>query len=259
MAERSSREHRAVIAKLLQANAHRRHMWDVFADFVEMSALAISNAIDIAQYDEREQRYMQIVKRYEPDEVRRFPQMLGALVEAMEAEPSDVLGALFGELDLGNAARGQFFTPYELCRLLARMCIDDAMRQTIVQRGFVTAQEPAVGAGAMVVALATEMREVGINYQQHLHVTAIDVDSRAVHMAYVQFSLLHIPAVIVLGNTLTLEQREVWRTPAHLMGLWEQKLRRGYSLGTPADRADQPQLAPVPIQIGQLELFGAAA
>ena len=53
----------------------------------------------------------------------------------------------------------------------------------------------------MVIALAREMRELGINYQQHLHVTAIDVDPKCVHMSYVQFALLHIPAVIIHGNT----------------------------------------------------------
>ena len=37
----------------------------------------------------------------------------------------------------------------------------------------------------MVIALAQELREQGINYQQCLHVTAIDIDLLAVHMAYV--------------------------------------------------------------------------
>lgn len=33
----------------------------------------------------------------------------------------------------------------------------------IVERGFVTAQEPTSGSGAMIVAFAHEMRELGIN------------------------------------------------------------------------------------------------
>jgi len=37
-----------------------------------------------------------------------------------------------------------------------------------------------------------EIRDACINYQQHLHVTAIDIDPKCVHMAYVQFALLHI-------------------------------------------------------------------
>lgn len=78
----------------------------------------------------------------------------------------------------------------------------------------------------MVIALAQEMREMGINYQQHLHVTTIDVDAKCVHMAYIQFALLHIPAVIVHGNTLSLEEWSHWYTPAHIVGGWKWKLKR---------------------------------
>ena len=44
-------------------------------------------------------------------------------------------------------------------------------------------------------------------YQQHFHVTAVDLDSKCVHMAYLQVSLLHVPAVLILGNSLSLEER----------------------------------------------------
>jgi hypothetical protein len=164
--------------------------------------------------------------------------MLGELVLALEYGPDDVLGKVFGELDLGNSARGQFFTPYALCRLMARLNVGTGteVRQRIEQRGFIRLNEPAVGAGAMVIAMAESLQEQQINYQQHLHVIAQDVDSRAVHMAYLQFSLLHIPAVVILGNTLTLEEREHWYTPAHILGLWRTKLHRGYALGSVMDQ-----------------------
>ena len=51
-----------------------------------------------------------------------------------------------------------------------------------------------------------------INYQEHLHVTAIDVDPKCVHMAYIQFTLLHIPVVIVHGNTLAMQKYKHWFT-----------------------------------------------
>ena len=87
----------------------------------------------------------------------------------------------------------------------------------------------------MVIAMAEAMGKAGINYQQHLHVVAQDVDTRAVHMCFLQLSLLHIPAIVVLGNTLSLEVREQWFTPAHIMGLWGVKLDRGYALGSAMD------------------------
>ncbi len=72
----------------------------------------------------------------------------------------------------------------------------------------------------MVIALAEAMRAEGINYQRQLHVTAIDIDPRAVHMAYIQFSLLHVPAEVVVGDSLALEVRDRWFTPAHILGGW---------------------------------------
>nr|WP_298165256.1 N-6 DNA methylase [uncultured Pseudomonas sp.] len=244
--------HRKNIVKLLQAASRRRHLWEVFGDFVELAALAVANSIDLTQFDEREQRYLAIIKRYEPDEQQLFPKMLGELTMALEYGPDDVLGQVFGELDLGNSARGQFFTPYEVCSLMARLNIGDGseVRQRIAERGFIRVNEPAAGAGAMVIALAEAMSNVGINYQQHLHVTAQDVDSRAVHMAYLQFSLLHIPAVVILGNTLALEEREHWYTPAHFLGMWPQKLRRGYARGSAMDeRPTEAEPTPSPIFI----------
>ncbi len=261
-------QHRKNMIKLLEQNSRRHHLWEVFSDFVEMGALAMSNSIDLAQHAEREARYMQIIGRYEPDEQKRFPQILGELVCALEYGPDDVMGRLFGELEQGNSDRGQFFTPYSVCQMMARLQVGDGndVRKLIDERGFVTVSEPACGAGALVIAMAEAMQAQKINYQQHMHVTAIDIDSRAVHMAYLQFSLLHIPALIVLGNALTLEERQHWYTPAHFMGLWQQKLRRGYALGSGMDgqaevSVPEPALppskkpSPQPTADFQLEMF----
>jgi len=88
------------------------------------------------------------------------------------------------------------------------------------------AQEPAVGSGAMIIALTEAILATGFNYQQLLQVTAVDIDPRAVHMAYIQFSLLHIPATIIVGDSLAMRFREEWNTMAHVMGGWSAKLVR---------------------------------
>lgn len=218
---------RRELVKLLTANTGEHQLWTVWSDFVEMSALAIANSADLAQRDKREERYLSIVKRYTPEQAARFGEALGALVVALEHEPSDVLGATFMELELGSKWAGQFFTPFALCRAMAALQVDDALKATIAQRGFVTANDPAVGAGATLIAFAIELLEAGINPQQHLHVTAQDIDERAVHMAYVQLSLLGIPGVVVVGDTLRMEYRAVWYTPAHIVGGWSRRLRNG--------------------------------
>jgi len=108
---------------------------------------------------------------------------------------------------------------------MAKMTITDDVEAKIADRGYVSASEPACGGGAMIIALAHERRDAGINFQQHLHVTAVDVDVKCVHMAYLQFSLLHIPAVVVHGNTLSMKEHSAWLTPAHIMGGWWYRLK----------------------------------
>ena len=224
------RDHQKELTKLISSLAYRHSAWQVLADFAEMAAISMSNAVDLPQREGREARYLEVVKRYEKDELAKFPQMLAHLVEALEAEPSDILGKTFHDLELHNKWAGQFFTPFPVCQMMAKMTLSKEDAEGIIaERGFVRASEPAVGSGAMVIALAQAFNEAGINYQQHLHVTAVDVDLKCVHMAYAQLSLLHVPTVIVHGNSLSLEEHSRWYTPAHIMGGWKFKLRRAFS------------------------------
>jgi type I restriction-modification system DNA methylase subunit len=221
-------DHQKQIVRLIEGLAYRHDKWQIFSDFAEAAAISVSNAVDLQSRDTREARYTELIKRYRPDELAKFPQMLGELTLALEEGFTDVLGQVFHDLELHNKYSGQYFTPYTVCRMMAQMTLGskEAIAARIAERGFITACEPAAGSGAMVIALAEAMCDEGINYQQHLHVTAVDVDPKCVHMAYLQFSLLHIPAVIVHGNSLTLEEWGHWHTPAHIMGGWNWKLRR---------------------------------
>jgi hypothetical protein len=60
-----------------------------------MAAISISNAVDLEQRDARKARYLEIVKRYQKDEIKQFRKMLGELIKELEVEPSDVLAASF--------------------------------------------------------------------------------------------------------------------------------------------------------------------
>lgn len=220
--------HITSIVKLFESARYKHDLYTVFGDWCECAAISFSNAVDLRHRENREARYMEIVRRYDRPTLDLFPLLMGELIQAFEAGPADILGQVFHALELHNKAKGQFFTPYTLCQMMARMTIDPEMiRRAIDQRGYMTAQEPAVGAGAMIIALAEAMRDEGYNYQQQLHVTAIDIDRRAVHMAYVQFTLMSIPAVVIEGDTLRMEFRDEWCTAAHILGGWSQKLKNG--------------------------------
>lgn len=216
--------HRKKITSLMRENARRHRLHEVFSDFCELAALAISNSVDLRQFEAREARYLEIIKRYERAEVERFRQMLALLVDWLACGFADCMGELFTSLELGDHWKGQFFTPYSVASLMAGITLGDVKEQ-VQRNGFVSISEPACGAGAMVIACADAIASQGVNYQQAMHVTAVDVDSTAAHMAYLQLSLLHIPAIVVQGNSLTLETRAHWVTPAHVLGGWDRRLR----------------------------------
>ncbi|ABF13102.1 MULTISPECIES: N-6 DNA methylase [Cupriavidus] len=232
--EGSASEPHKVLLSLFKQFGHRYSVHEVFSDFVEIAALSISNSVDRHHAEAREKRYKEIVRRYERVDRERFPQMFGALVQTFEDLVqgwvpngdglADVLGQTYMMLELGNDKAGQFFTPYPVSRLMARMNIGDGA--PFVQRdGFVTLSEPACGAGGMVIACADALHDAGHNYQQTMHATCIDIDPRCVHMTYVQLALLHIPAIVIHGNALSVEAWSTWFTPAHVVGGWGEKLR----------------------------------
>ena len=232
------------VLKLFDAHGHRHDRYTLFSDCMELIAISISNSVDIRSRDHREARYLQIVGRYDRPTIEMFPRILGEITMALETAPGDVLGSIFTALEIHNKSRGQFFTPYPVCQMMAEVTLGDAQsaRALIADKGYVRAMEPACGAGAMVIALAQAMLAADINYQRHLHVTAVDIDPRAVHMAYIQFSLLHIPAHLMVGNSLSNDVREHWFTPAHILGGWSAKLANQPRVVEPPPRS-APQRA----------------
>lgn len=222
--------HQKLFMKLIRENSRRHRLHEVFRDFCEVAALALSNVCDLAQRDAREARYLQIAARYERAELERFRAMMDCIVESLELGFHDCLGQIFMALELGDHWRGQFFTPYHVASLMAKI-VGVNSEGEIERKGFTTLMEPACGAGCMVIAAAEAMRDEGFNYQRQLHVTAIDIDATAVHMAYIQFTLLHIPAIVVHGNALAPDKQwSCWVTLAHVLGGWDRRLRQAETL-----------------------------
>ncbi|MGG2041480.1 MULTISPECIES: N-6 DNA methylase [unclassified Burkholderia] len=233
--------HQAELVKLIKQFGYAHPPATVFADFVEMAAIALSNRVDKPQFDTREKRYLDIVGKYKPAEVQLFARMFGELTLSFEhrlgvddALPpgtlpcpgnlTDVLGETYMMMGIGNDRAGQFFTPYSVSRLMAGIAIGG--RSDVIEReGFMRMQEPACGAGGMVIATADALLSVGHNYQETMHATCIDIDARCVHMTYVQLAMMHVPAIVVHGNALTGKVSDMWYTPAHILGGWRSKLR----------------------------------
>lgn len=155
-----------------------RSRWQVWSDWITISAIAVSNATDKSHFDEREQQYMTIVKKYTKQEVDTFADMFSILVMALEDNSEqDFLGELYMCLGLGSDHAGQFFTPYHLCEFMSAVTTPaEEFQQKIGDRGWVAVCDPTCGAGALLVAFANECRKKGINYQTDVLFVAQDID-----------------------------------------------------------------------------------
>ena len=215
---------RQTFISLFNSIARHKHRYSDFTDFVFMATIAIHNAICKSEALEKE--YLEIVGRYSKSEVNSFCELLGNFIVLMDAEPRDILGSLYMELDLGNTNNGQFFTPHEISLLLAKLAYGDVLENMADSpKPFITLSEPACGAGGMVLAFVNEMRKKGVNPSEKLFAQCTDIDRVAGFMCYLQLSLWHVPAQVIIGNTLTMEWREIYYTPAYYLGQWETRLR----------------------------------
>jgi hypothetical protein len=195
--------------------AHHRERHEVLADFLEMAFCAIRKKTlpAGAAADALEDRYMAVVNRNTKEDVRAMPELLGITALAMQDGGCDFLGQVVVELELPNAHMGQFFTPYDVSRMMAEMTLD-TIGEIIAEQGFVTVQEPACGAGGMIIAAADVIERKGFDIGQQLYVDGTDISPTCFKMSYLQASLRGIPATIRRGNTLSLEIFEQAMTPA---------------------------------------------
>lgn len=229
--------HQKEFVKLLQRNAGRFRAREVFRDFCELSALAISNRHDRLHYEAREARYLDLISKYTKEEIARFPEMLNCVVASLARDHHDCLGELFMSLEMGDAGKGQFFTPYSVSQLMARMTIKD-VDSTLETQRYLTVHEPACGSGGMVLAVAQILMEKCYMPMNRMHAVCVDVDATAVHMTYVQLSLMGVPAIVVHGNTLTLKEWDHWATTAHMVFGWDQRLAADAAARAVAKAAD---------------------
>ena len=125
-------------------------------------------------------------------------------------DPCDILGDIYHELRLNNEWNGQFFTPDHICRLMAQLANVDVPED---KESPITINEPTCGSGTMVIGAVWAMQRKGIDYRRKSFFVAQDIDIRCVWMAYIQLSLYGIPAVVIHGNTLTMETWSHWYTP----------------------------------------------
>ena len=220
------RDYKKEFCTLMDRFAFRYSRWQVWNDFLSLSALSLANVIPGPEKEGREERYRTIMDGYRKEEQEIFPQMLGLVVLALEEDPEqDFLGSLYHYLDLQQEQKGQFFTPYHICEFMSELQFaEDGKAGQPDGRGYISVSDPACGAGAMLIAFANVARKHGINYQKHVLFVAQDIDRTAAMMCYIQLSLLGCPAVVAIGDSLAKPfphpDNEVWCTLFYHLNQW---------------------------------------
>lgn len=285
---RHLREGQQEFQKIFSKLCERKYAWQAWSDFVEMTAIAISNSCEIRPKvkQDREARYRAIVSDYTEKEQALFPKMLTILVSALQrSSEQDFLGEMFMALELGNHWKGQFFTPYDVCKAMAQITVTkEEANAKIAVKGFVAVNDPACGAGATLIAARNSLALAGIGGSKAWFV-AQDIDRTAAMMCYVQLSLLGCAGYVVVADTLNNpitgpllwphinESQDVWFLPLNFIDpTWVIRISRVWRgvdepyFGTAANAcepdAEQPEAAPNPAPIlsicddnGQFSLF----
>ena len=185
----------------------------VFTTFLELLATSLAAIFDPLHKEERSARYNEMISDLSPEVVSSYARMCALMSLAVREHidaPCDILGKIYHELQLNNEWNGQYFSPDDICRMMAM--IVNPSDETIKEDGYVTINDPTCGSGAMLIGSVWAMKQRGIDCKNKCLFVGQDIDIRCVWMAYIQLCLYEIPAIVIHANTLTMEEWSYWYT-----------------------------------------------
>lgn len=243
-----------------------------YRSFLEAAycVLAKQTAPDAQRADALETRYMAVVAKYgeQKNEVMlRMSHLFARLAQHMaEREAAaakaasgsavlvvnngDFLGKVYMESRMGDRRRGQTFTPAHLADFMAMMVLERSDLDGIVaEHRPTTILDPCCGAGVMIISAAEQVRAMGYELERTLLATLVDVDPVCFQMAFVQMTLLGIPAIVIHGDSLRLtEDERAWTTAAVRQAVGFQGATAGWLTAPLACIMASTELAPAAVR-----------
>ncbi|WP_413484598.1 N-6 DNA methylase [Morganella psychrotolerans] len=210
-------DHKKEFIKVFKSISMSKKRYVVFSDFLTISVISLENSI--LKCEELECEYFRITKSYDKNDIENFSELLALIVMGLENKIEDFLGDVFMSLELGSADHGQFFTPFHISEMMSQIILKDA-DCIIDKKGYISIHEPTAGAGGMVIAAAKCLLDKGYNPQTQMLAVCTDIESDAANMCYIQLSLLGIPAIVNIGNSLTLKVNKTMYTPFYYLNKW---------------------------------------
>jgi type I restriction-modification system DNA methylase subunit len=203
--KKSDAQHRMDFGKCLRDADYSQHNWELFRVFLTCATYSMQQAVNKLRTGELdpavEENYMKEIKRVKHP--KKMSECLGILTMALEKTPYDFLGTYYSEESLNDKKwAGQCFTPTAVSQCIAEVSMCDLEKP---QGRSLLLAEPACGGGSMVIAATEVLKKKGLTPWDFYWV-ATDVSWNCFCMCYVQCTLLYIPATIIHGNTLTLEE-----------------------------------------------------
>jgi hypothetical protein len=183
------KQQRATFEQLMEQLARRHGVQAVFSDFLTLLVCAFS-------LGQREEEYLATIRRYEKPEAYRFSEALAALTVEMTGDGSgmvDVLGDYF-ERFLSFGRNGQFFTPQNICDMMARLQNPVHALQRIL--------DPACGSGRMLMAMA--------KLNRHALFYGADNDRNCALMTVVNLTLNSMYGEVSWMNSITNQYYAGW-------------------------------------------------
>ena len=203
-------------------------IWSVYSDFFAIAAQEIRYHLSFLTKEDtsKQKEYIeQIYKKYQDEEKELFPKIYALFELLIEQNIKnnkfvDVAGEVFHEIAANSKYTGQFFTPQYVADLTADISINEKqIKEIIAKKGYISFNEPASGAGAMILAYATAIKKYGYNPQKVMFIQATDIDVRCVNMCYLQLALYGLSAVVIHGDTLTNAVWDKLQTPMYIVNL----------------------------------------
>ena len=185
---------------------HHERIYRVFDDWLTLA---------LAAYCGDEEAYMATMKRYGPREdgkdhpADHFAHALGALQLAMmksdkAGEVRDHLGEIYEQLSVQSKEMGQYFTPMEICRLMAEMTIGDDIPEDA------RIADPACGSGRHLIA-SSRKRPNATFY-------GTDLDHTCAMMTTLNMLYRNLNSYVVHGDSLRLVAHVGWMTRGTALG-----------------------------------------
>lgn len=219
--------------------------WDIWSDFLTISACFISNQVDYEKERKmaREAEYIRVKGKYSSSEQELFRKMLLVVGEDICQNHKDFLGRAAEELKLVSKTSKQYYTPECVGRVMAMITIGEGdngkatsslIADKVTQKGYAGVLDCCCGAGDLLITLARELVSQEIDYPNHVEFVAQDISYTAALACYIQLSFFGCAGYVVVGDSLSKPAgtgdtlKYAWYTPMYFAPVWADRRKWHY-------------------------------